>query len=156
MASALGAFLAAVVGVPLAGAAVTPGLKRAEAEWVALGDLTSFPIGEPKIVSFTSQQVDGYLRTVVSRTVWVLRRSVSDAVVFNSRCTHLGCLYSYQGAIKRFVCPCHGGVFAITDGAVVDGPPPRALDSLEQRIENGALLVNYHDFLVGTPEKKAL
>jgi len=39
-----------------------------------------------------------------------------------------------------FLCACHGGAFS-RDGAVKSGPPPRPLDRLEFRIDNGNLLV---------------
>ncbi len=42
-------------------------------------------------------------------------------------CTHLGCLYGWSEAMKRFECPCHGSKFR-RDGAYIEGPAPRDLD----------------------------
>jgi Rieske Fe-S protein len=40
----------------------------------------------------------------------------------------------------RFFCPCHNGVFD-KSGNVVSGPPPRALDRFETKIEDGVLFI---------------
>jgi menaquinol-cytochrome c reductase iron-sulfur subunit len=46
---------------------------------------------------------------------------------------------------KAFVCPCHDGHFA-RDGARISGPPPRGLDPLPLKIEQGNLYVRYQYF----------
>jgi Rieske Fe-S protein len=40
----------------------------------------------------------------------------------------------WDAPAKKFRCPCHGGVYG-PDGAVVEGPPPRPLDTIEARID---------------------
>jgi Rieske Fe-S protein len=155
-ATALGAFLAALVGFPLAGAAVAPALRRDPSNAVALGSLSDFPMKEPTRVSFSSPKTDGYFQATVSRTVWVYRTDENQAVVYSGRCTHLGCLVNYQSSSREFVCPCHGGVFAAEDGSVRDGPPPRAMDQIEHQVADGKLLITYRDFVVGIPDQKAL
>ena len=52
-----------------------------------------------------------------------------------------------------FACPCHTGFFDIKTGAVLGGPPPRQLDRLDVRVEDGALFARYQDFRLGVPEK---
>jgi len=42
-------------------------------------------------------------------------------------CTHLGCLYGWDGLGQRFACPCHGSQFDY-DGQYLAGPAPRSLD----------------------------
>ena len=51
--------------------------------------------------------------------------------------------------------PLHRGVYDI-DGDVLSGPPPRPLDRLDFRIEDGDLRVNYRDFKAGTPKKDSI
>ncbi len=53
---------------------------------------------------------------------------------------HLGCPVRYVDAAKRFICPCHGGVYDFT-GKVTGGPPVRPLDRFHLRIRNGQLEV---------------
>ena len=156
VAAALGAFLAAAIGVPLVGAALAPAARRDEAQWVALGAQSDFPVGEPRMVTFGLMRSDAYLRTTVPRAVWVYRPSADRLIAYNARCTHLGCLVGFQPNSRTFLSPCHGGVFDVRDGAVLGGPPPRPLDQLEYRVEGGELLVRYRDFLVGVPEKTPL
>ncbi len=156
LALALGGFLGAALGVPVVGAAVAPAVRRDEAPWVNLGRVVDFAVGIPRIVTVGIERADGYRRTTVSRALWVWRPVENQLIVYNARCTHLGCLVSYRPDSQTFLSPCHAGVFALQDGRVLDGPPPRPLDRLSYRIEEGQLLVQYRDFLVGVPEQVPL
>ena len=156
LATALAAFLAAAAGLPLVGAAVGPALRRDEPGWIPLGAASDFVIGQTRLVTFGMTKQDGYQRTTIQRAVWVYRPSDGDLIVYGGRCTHLGCLVGYRSDSQTFLSPCHGGVFALTDGRVLEGPPPRPLDRLEYRIDDGRLLVQYRDFLVGVPEQVPL
>ena len=42
-------------------------------------------------------------------------------------CTHLGCIYDWNGANERFECPCHGSKYRL-DGRRIESPAPRSLD----------------------------
>jgi menaquinol-cytochrome c reductase iron-sulfur subunit len=61
-------------------------------------------------------------------------------VAISTRCMHLGCPVRYVDAAKRFICPCHGGVYDFT-GSVSGGPPVRPLDRFYVRIRNERLEV---------------
>jgi len=145
-------FLTALLGIPAVGALVAPALKREEATWFPLGSPESFQEGVPKQVSITVAQTDGWIQTTQVKSVWVVRDGGDQFSVFNGRCTHLGCAYSWQSPQNQFACPCHAGVYAL-DGHVLAGPPPRPLDTLPVRIENGQLETQYEDFRLGTPDK---
>jgi nitrite reductase/ring-hydroxylating ferredoxin subunit len=56
-------------------------------------------------------------------------------VAYSQKCTHLSCAVYYSRERNRLECPCHEGYFAIDDGRVLQGPPPRSLPKvqLEQR-----------------------
>ena len=153
---ALGAFLGAALGVPIIGATLAPAARREEPSWVNLGRTSDFAVGVPRMITFGIAKADGYRRTTLPRAAWVWRAAEDSLVVYNSRCTHLGCLVSYRPDSRTFLSPCHGGVFSLQDGRVLDGPPPRPLDRLVYRIEEGQLLVQYRDFLVGVPDQVPL
>lgn len=68
-------------------------------------------------------------------------------VVYSRQCMHLGCSveikpYPSKGLKEAAVCPCHGGVYDLTQGArVVDGPPPAPLAQLPVKAGSGGLTV---------------
>ncbi|MGH9685181.1 MAG: ubiquinol-cytochrome c reductase iron-sulfur subunit [Candidatus Acidiferrales bacterium] len=58
----------------------------------------------------------------------ILVRTGENAYVAYSRiCTHKGCPVFYDSSQDALECPCHGGLYSITDGSVLQGPPPRPL-----------------------------
>jgi Rieske Fe-S protein len=61
-------------------------------------------------------------------------------VAISTRCAHLGCPVRYVTASRRFICPCHGGVYGF-QGEVTGGPPVRPLDRFYTKIERGRVLV---------------
>jgi menaquinol-cytochrome c reductase iron-sulfur subunit len=63
-----------------------------------------------------------------------------DFVALSTRCMHLGCPVRFVAASKRFICPCHGGVYDFT-GKVSGGPPVRPLDRFYVRVRNEQLEV---------------
>jgi Rieske Fe-S protein len=61
-------------------------------------------------------------------------------VVISTRCAHLGCPVRYIQASRKFVCPCHGGVYD-SQGQVEGGPPVRPLDRFYTRTQGGRVEV---------------
>ncbi|KAF4406340.1 MULTISPECIES: FAD-dependent oxidoreductase [Streptomyces] len=45
----------------------------------------------------------------------------------SARCTHMGCLVSFNAGERAWECPCHGSRFGV-DGAVLQGPANRPLE----------------------------
>ncbi|MFI5385794.1 MAG: ubiquinol-cytochrome c reductase iron-sulfur subunit, partial [Fimbriimonadales bacterium] len=60
-------------------------------------------------------------------------------VAYSRRCTHLSCPVEYQPDQDRLYCPCHNGAFAINDGHVLQGPPPRPLPQILLEISEGRI-----------------
>jgi menaquinol-cytochrome c reductase iron-sulfur subunit len=61
-------------------------------------------------------------------------------VAISTRCAHLGCPVRYIQASRKFVCPCHGGVYGF-EGQVEGGPPVRPLDRFYTRVRAGRVEV---------------
>jgi len=123
---------------------ISPALKTKQVDdWVSLGSLDSYPVGTPKLFTFTRTSVNGWERTAKSFGVYVVRKSESeeDVEVFSNVCTHLSCRVKWDGGQQEYICPCHGAHFSI-DGEVESGPPPRPLDQYEFKIENGDILIH--------------
>jgi nitrite reductase/ring-hydroxylating ferredoxin subunit len=59
-------------------------------------------------------------------------RTPDDKIVaYSQKCTHLSCAVIYSKERNRIECPCHNGLFAVEDGHVLGGPPPRPLPRIE-------------------------
>ena len=154
---ATGAFITVVVGLPLIGYLVSPTVARAKKEeWVQLGAVEDFRPGKLVPVKFSSFVKDGWMENRVDRTVWVVTQDGKDFTVWNPRCTHLGCAIYWDDKDQKLKSPCHGGVFDPVDGRVLAGPPPRPLDTLPMKVEDGKLYCIYTDFRLGIPEKVPL
>jgi len=49
---------------------------------------------------------------------------------FSQKCTHLGCVVTFDGARDEMICPCLAGLFAAVSGIVLAGPPQRPLERI--------------------------
>ncbi len=76
------------------------------------GAVNMFP-GESRMVQVAGKAV-------------ILVRGRAGFVAFSASCTHLGCLVTWDGGRKAFLCPCHAAVFD-ENGGVVSGPPSERL-----------------------------
>ena len=126
--------MALALGIPLAGAVISPAIRRSGSEeWIDLGAVGDFPIG---------RMVEKRVRVdrEGQRTVYVLQREDGSIRAISPSCTHLGCPVHWNEVSRRFICPCHGGIFDAR-GKNVGGPPKRPLHRLETRIEGGRLHV---------------
>ncbi len=125
---AIAGYIATLVGAPALVYVLSPALRRSgEKKWIAVGSASDLKVDSPKKAEFTVSRRDGWIERTDRQSAWLVRRDDGSLLAFSPRCTHLGCAYDWKPDEKRFVCPCHTGVFAI-DGAVQGGPPPRPLD----------------------------
>jgi len=67
----------------------------------------------------------------------LVRHSDGTLSAFSAICTHAGCTVGYQSG--QIVCPCHGGLYNATTGAVEGGPPPAPLPARRVLERHGAL-----------------
>ncbi len=144
--------LGVILGLPFVSSLVSPKFREGKEKWSKVGDLQSVPIGEPVRLNFPQTEQDAFIQHTVVDSVWVVKKSSSEAVAYSPICPHAGCYYNWSAQLRRFDCPCHGSVFTI-DGKVVAGPAPRPLDTLPAKMENGILYVTWRRFRTGVPEK---
>lgn len=132
--------ISAVVAVPLLGFAILPALKKAPKKYVVLGIVDLLKGSRYKKINYTFQSKDGWMRTNKKRSVYVIDAGNGNFVVFSRVCSHLNCLVRWEESKRQFLCPCHGGVFD-EEGNVMTGPPPRSLERLPVKVEDGVLYV---------------
>jgi Rieske Fe-S protein len=133
----------ALFAVPILGYLLAPASRRQirkDLEWVTLGPLEQFPVGQTRLATYrnpTSVAWDGDTANVAC----YVRRISSDQVqVFAVNCAHLGCPVRWFPQAGLFMCPCHGGAY-YADGSRASGPPPRGLFQYDYKMENGQLWI---------------
>ncbi|GAC1491200.1 MAG: menaquinol-cytochrome c reductase iron-sulfur subunit [Candidatus Limnocylindrales bacterium] len=135
--------MAALVGIPIIGYLFAPLFKPESTEYVPVGKLSEFAVGQTTRVKFKDPSPLAWAGQTAETALWVRRRSADGDTmfqVFNVNCTHLGCPIDWRSEAKIFLCPCHGGVY-YPDGRVAGGPPPRPLFEREWRVQGGELMV---------------
>ncbi len=77
-----------------------------------------------------------------------------DFVAYDAICTHLGCqirfdeepIRGWEDKKDNLFCACHGAVFDPTSGAVLAGPPLRAMPKIKLEIDtNGDIYANGYE-----------
>jgi Rieske Fe-S protein len=136
--AAMGA-VTSILGVLSAGAVLTPPSARRRDGWIDAAPLEAISARRPTEVSLRVEREDGYRLVVDRRVVYVVREGARTRAL-SAVCTHLGCRVAWHEAERELRCPCHGGRFDAS-GIVTGGPPRRALDELDTRVENGRILV---------------
>lgn len=152
-----GFFSALLAGVPALRAFLSPTFRHKRQEkWIRLGEVDQFDPEVPTKVDFVDTVNDAWVEARRLRNVWIYSEDGETFRVYNGRCTHLGCNYFFDEDKKVFRCPCHTGFFDLKTGAVLGGPPPRPLDTLAVKVEDGVLYAQYQDFRLGVPEKASV
>ena len=147
----------ALLAIPLVRFALHPILaKTTETAWSDLGAADEFAsLTAPMKQLIKVEQLDGWRRIISEKSVYVTKGANGQLRVLSSICPHLGCSVAWNDVKTQFVCPCHVGVFA-QDGALVSGPPPRSMDELETKVEDGRLKARYQYFRQLVPTKEVI
>ena len=70
----------------------------------------------------------------------LLMRPANDTLVaYSQSCTHLSCAVLPRVDEGRIYCPCHDGVFAMSSGRPLAGPPQRPLTRIRLSIRRGVV-----------------
>ncbi len=154
-ASGIGAALSGLfVGVPSLRAFLSPSFARPTKKgWIKVAEADLVDIETPVKVDFVEATNDAWVENRALRTVWLYTEDGEKFTAYSGVCTHLGCSFGFDAANKRYHCPCHHGLFDMKTGAVIGGPPPRPLDTLPVKVENGAVHVMYQTFRTGISDK---
>jgi menaquinol-cytochrome c reductase iron-sulfur subunit len=135
------------LGVPAAIAWVSPAFRKQTEGWSPIGKLEDPGPDQPDLsvlnvpieAHFTQFVRDAYLEAQPQNVaVYVVNHGHGEFTIFDDRCTHLGCPFSWNPDKSQFDCPCHNGVFN-PEGRVLGGPPSRPLDRYEYKVEGGVL-----------------
>ncbi|HYP48798.1 MAG TPA: Rieske (2Fe-2S) protein, partial [Thermoleophilaceae bacterium] len=146
-AAAAGGVATALFALPALGFALGPLVEdTTEATWQDVGAESDFNPDTyvPKVMNITANIGDAGKTTVYVRRFNPRRDKATNKdqpyVVISTRCAHLGCPVRYVQASKKFICPCHGGVYGF-GGEVEGGPPVRPLDRFYTRVRSGRVEV---------------
>jgi menaquinol-cytochrome c reductase iron-sulfur subunit len=160
----LGALIGVIVTAPVLGFTILPPYIKQGHPEIDVGAIGDFPLNKYVIVTFLLKPEEGEVsrRTAYIRNNGELLDAASFTILSN-RCVHLGCPVQVNGlplddqsetertegqavlriptaAAAGFGCPCHGGQYD-NEGNRTAGPPVRALDRYEFRIDDGRLLL---------------
>lgn len=115
--------------------------------WVAVKDRLFPPFrftGEVRVCATAEVPVGGTFpfRIEGSQMPFILiRPSENEWFAYEQKCTHLGCAVYFSPKHDQIECPCHNGWFDARTGAVIQGPPPRALPHLAVIVRDGDVFV---------------
>lgn len=152
-----GIILGAFAGLPALLAFIAPAFRKPQpTNWIPLGEAEFFDWEVPVRVDIPQTVTDAWMERRIIRTVWIYTEDGEDFTIFNGRCTHLACAYGFDEEEDMYICPCHQGLYDTITGEVLGGPPPRPLDTLEGKIENGILFARWQDFRPGVSEKTSI
>ncbi len=67
----------------------------------------------------------------------LVRPDANTYLAYDQLCTHLSCPVIAQPQAGRFICPCHEGVYDLSTGEPLAGPPPRPLRRILLDVRSG-------------------
>lgn len=139
---ALNAIVAAAIATPVVAYVLGPVLRRRDyLQWVQVGNLSDFPPGQTKLVTFVNPFTEPWDGETAKVPAYVRCSEPGVFTVFAINCAHLGCPVRWFSESQLFMCPCHGGVY-YADGSRASGPPERGLFTYDVKIAGGKLLID--------------
>ncbi|HEX3630021.1 MAG TPA: ubiquinol-cytochrome c reductase iron-sulfur subunit [Candidatus Dormibacteraeota bacterium] len=133
-----GATVAVLLGIPIIGFLISPLFRRQAVAEATVGDIADVGNRQPKkyVVEFPAGD---WSSAKVKAAVYVVKLD-DQTKVFSNTCTHMQCPVHWDASLNQFLCPCHGGLYAI-DGSNVGGPPPKPLPEYVHRFDGTTLFV---------------
>jgi Rieske Fe-S protein len=97
-----------------------------------VGKVSDFEEGVPKLIKYQGSTTD--------EGIYVINMAKEGWLALDFHCTHLQCAVNYEEAAKKFMCPCHGGVFDLK-GNVLSGPLPKPLQRRVIQVQGDSVRV---------------
>jgi cytochrome b6-f complex iron-sulfur subunit len=97
--------------------------------------LVEVPVGKPDDIP-----PDGVRLVQLPEGPIMLEKADNEVRALSAICTHLGCTVQWRPEEKKFICPCHQGIYDF-NGNVVSGPPSRSLEKLPVKVSDGQVFV---------------
>jgi menaquinol-cytochrome c reductase iron-sulfur subunit len=133
---AAGSLITVMAGLPVIGYILEPAFRRMSRQWVPVGPVDRFAVGDTVLVSFENPSARSWAGVTGKTGAWVRRVGNADFLAFVLNCTHLGCPVRWEPSSRLFICPCHGSVY-YEDGSVAAGPAPQPLHRFNVRVRGG-------------------
>ena len=136
----IGGLIGIAYGLPAIAYVVAPAGKKESGDWIELGAVSKIEINTPTLFKTVLETQTGWISSQEEISAYVLTNNGQDFIVMSNICTHLGCRVRWIEDEDQFFCPCHNAAFS-KEGEVTGGPPPRALDRFENKVEDGILYI---------------
>lgn len=130
--------------------------KNRASAFIRVAPLDSLPDdGIPRQFPIIAEHVDAWNRTLEPIGAVYLRRNKGEAApeCLTATCPHAGCFVNYDRATNTYKCPCHNSTFQVDGQIIPPSPSPRAMDTLECKVDQQEILVKFENFYTGKTEK---
>ena len=119
----------AMVAAPVTAFLVPPKSSAAGSGGKVLaGTVSDIPLGKGTVVAMGSKPA-------------IVVNTAQGIHAYSAICTHLGCIVAFDDLSSTIACPCHDGRFSPATGAVVSGPPPSPLPTIEVSVEGDQIFL---------------
>ena len=124
----------------IAGSGVFAACTLGAATWTSLRDLDT---GEPTELINRADLPEGQAHLFrypgPNDPAILVHLEGGEFVAYSQKCTHLGCVVFHEPEEQELVCPCHEGIFDISTGDPIAGPPELPLPPITLEVRDDAI-----------------
>lgn len=135
----VGGVLGLGVGVPLLAACGAGGSESGDSS--GSGDQADAPVAEGGVSAPTSEVPVGGGVILEDSEVVITQPAEGEFRAFGAVCPHQACLVS-EVTEEGIGCTCHGSLFSLEDGSVLEGPADEGLSGLTASVEGSDVTVS--------------